>query len=209
VTPSQQVWIRNTNGPVAVVQGTGDMLAVTAEKSWRHSQPDAVELVPVTSERGVTICALWVAHERRCGAAGEYQLHGVRKNDVAVRFTVRLPRGREGRCLDDERRGGDRGCRAPVVANTLNGRILVHTSVGPVRANTVNGSIEAAMDALTGGDIELGNGERPRSRSCWPSGLNAVVDASTVNGRVETDFSLAVSGRISPRHIAARSAAVA
>ena len=200
VKPSQQVWIRNTNGPVAVVQGTGDMLAVTAEKSWRHSQPDAVELVPVTSERGVTICALWVAHERRCGAAGEYQLHGVRKNDVAVRFTVHLPRGVK---VDVSTMNGEvaiEGAAAPVVANTLNGRILVHTSVGPVRANTVNGSIEAAMDALTGGDIELGtvNGG---VTVVLPSGLNAVVDASTVNGRVETDFSLAVSGRISPRHM--------
>jgi hypothetical protein len=200
VKPSQQVWIRNTNGPVAVVQGTGDMLAVTAEKSWRHSEPNAVELVPVTSERGVTICALWVAHERRCGAEGEYELHGVRKNDVAVRFTVHLPRGVK---LDVSTMNGEvaiEGAAAPVVANTLNGRILVHTSVGPVRANTVNGSIEAAMDALTGGDIELGtvNGG---VTVVLPSGLNAAVDASTVNGRVETDFPLALTGKISPRHM--------
>jgi ribosomal protein S28E/S33 len=200
VKPSQQVWIRNTNGPVAVVQGTGDMLAVTAEKSWRHSEPNAVELVPVTSERGVTICALWVAHERRCGAEGEYELHGVRKNDVAVRFTVHLPRGVK---VDVSTMNGEvaiEGAAAPVVANTLNGRILVRTSVGPVRANTVNGSIEAAMDALTGGDIELGtvNGG---VTVMLPSGLNAVVDASTVNGRVETDFPLALTGKISPRHM--------
>src|SRR5882762_6126593 len=200
VTPSQQVWIRNTNGPVAVVQGTGDMLAVTAEKSWRHSQPDAVELVPVTSERGVTICALWVAHERRCGAEGEYQLHGVRKNDVAVRFTVHLPRGVK---VDVSTVNGEvaiEGAAAPVAATTVNGKILVHTTVGPVRANTVNGSIEAAMDALTGGDIELEtvNGS---VTAVLPSRLNAVVDAATVNGRVETDFPLAVTGKISPRHV--------
>src|SRR5260221_2963178 len=55
VTLSQQVWIRNTNGPVQVVQGAGDILEVSAEKSWRRSEPGAVQLVPVTSARGVTI----------------------------------------------------------------------------------------------------------------------------------------------------------
>ena len=200
VTRSQQVWIRNTNGPVQVVQGTGDTLDVTAEKSWRNSQPAAVELVPVTSERGVTICALWAARERRCGPGGEYQMSHVRKNDVAVRFTVHLPRGVK---VDVSTVNGDvaiEGAAAPVAATTVNGKILVHTSVGPVRANTVNGSVEAAMDALTGGDIELEtvNGA---VTAVLPSRLNAVVDAATVNGRVETDFPLAVTGKISPRHV--------
>src|SRR5258705_12615663 len=85
VCSSQQVWIRNTNGPVTVVAGDGPMLEVTAEKSWRHSEPAAVELVPVTSERGVTICALWSARDRRCGATGEHRMQEVRHNDVAGR----------------------------------------------------------------------------------------------------------------------------
>jgi putative adhesin len=200
VTVTQQVWIRNTNGPVAVVQGNGDVLEVTAEKSWRNSQPDAVELVPVTSERGVTICALWAAHERRCGEGGEYQLNGVQKNDVAVRFTVHLPRGVR---IDVSTANGEvaiEGAAAPVVANTLNGRVLVHTSVGPVKASTLNGSIEAAMDALTGGDIELET-KNGSITAMLPGSLNAVVDASTMNGRVETDFPLQLSGKISPRHV--------
>jgi len=200
VTPSQQVWIRNTNGPVAVVQGNGNMLEVTTEKSWRHSEPSSVEMVPVQSEQGVTICALWAARERRCGAGGDYQMSHVRKNDVAVRFTVHLPRGVK---VDVSTINGEvaiEGAAAPVAATTVNGRVLVHTTVGPVKASTVNGSIEASMDALTGGDIELEtvNGA---VTAVLPSGLNAVVDASTVNGRVETDFPLQLTGKISPRHV--------
>lgn len=200
VKPSQQVWIRNTNGPVEVVQGNGDMLEVTTEKSWRHSEPNSVEMVPVTSERGVTICALWTARERRCGAGGEYHMSHVRKNDVAVRFTVHLPRGVK---VDVSTVNGEvaiEGAAAPVAATTVNGRVLVHTTVGPVKASTVNGSIEASMDALTGGDIELEtvNGA---VTAVLPRGLNAVVDAATVNGRVETDFPLQVTGKISPRHV--------
>jgi len=200
VSTAQQVWIRNTNGPVEVVQGSGDVLEVTAEKSWRNSEPRAVQLVPVTSDGGVTICAVWEARESNCGAAGEYNLSHVHKNDVAVRFTVHLPRGVK---IDVSTINGEvviDGAAAPVVANTLNGKILVHTSVGPVQANTVNGSIEATMDALTGGNMELGtvNGT---VTAVLPSSLNAVVDASTVNGRVETEFALQVLGKINPRHV--------
>ena len=198
--PSQQVWIRNTNGPVEVVQGTGDQLQVISEKSWRHSQPSSVEMVPVASERGVTICALWAARERRCGAAGEYHMQSVRKNDVAVRFTVHLPRGVK---IDVSTVNGEvaiNGAAAPVAAATVNGRVVVHTSVGPVTASTVNGSIEASMDALTGGDMELEtiNGS---VTAVLPRSLNAIVDAETVNGRVDTDFPLQITGKISPRHV--------
>lgn len=200
VKSSQQVWIRNTNGPVAVVPGTGDMLEVITEKSWRNSAPSSVELVPVTTERGVTICALWAARERHCGATGEYEQRRVRKNDVAVRFTVRLPRGVK---IDVQTVNGEvaiEGAEAPVVANTINGKILVHTSVGPVTANTINGSIEASIDALTGGDIALGtvNG---RVTAVLPERLNAVLEASTVNGQVETEFPFQATGKITPRHV--------
>src|SRR5919198_4618057 len=63
VKPSQHVWIRNTNGPIDVVAGTGDSLVVQVEKSWRTSDPHSVELVPVVSGRGVTICAMWEARD--------------------------------------------------------------------------------------------------------------------------------------------------
>ncbi|HEX9610290.1 MAG TPA: DUF4097 family beta strand repeat-containing protein [Gemmatimonadales bacterium] len=200
VKASQQVWIRNTNGPIEVVQGTGDMLEVIAEKSWRHSNPSAVEIVAVPTARGVTICALWAARERRCADGGDYQLSRAHKTDVAVRFSVKLPRGVQ---LDVSTVNGGvaiDGAGAPVTAATVNGTIGVHTSVGPVKASTVNGRIEATMEALTGGDVELEtvNGS---VTAVLPAQLNAVLDAQTVNGRVETEIPLQMTGRISPRHV--------
>ena len=200
VKPSQHVWIRNTNGPIEVVAGSGDTLEVHAEKSWRHSSPGSVELVAVPTERGVTICALWEARERRCGDGGEYRLNGVHKNDVAVRFTVKLPHGVP---INVQTVNGPLeidGVSAPVEAATVNGRVLVTTAVGPVKATTVNGSIEAVMDDLTQGDVELTtvNGS---VTAALPPKLNATIDASTVNGRVETDFPVKITGKISTRHL--------
>jgi hypothetical protein len=197
---SQHVWIRNTNGPISVVAGTGNTLFVHAEKSWRQSSPSSVELVPVLTERGVTICALWEARERRCADGGDYRMNGVKKNDVAIRFTVELPAGipieastvNGGLEID--------GVSAPVEANTVNGRIMVNTSTGPVRANTVNGSIDAMMHNLTSGDVQLitVNGS---VNAGLPASINANIDASTVNGRVETDFPVKITGKISKTHL--------
>src|SRR5207245_918972 len=155
IKPTQRVWIRNTNGPIDVVAGTGDSLVIEAEKSWRNSDPQSVQLIPVLTERGLTVCALWDARERRCNEGGDYHISGVKKNDVAVRFTVQLPRNVP---VDASTVNGGLqidGVSAPVQAATVNGRIAVNTSTGPVTATTINGSIEANMQALTSGDVRL------------------------------------------------------
>jgi ribosomal protein S28E/S33 len=200
ITTSQRVWIRNTVGPIEVVSGEENFLEVIAEKSWRHSNPDQVQLVAVPTESGVTICALWEAREADCDDAGSYRQNRIRKNDVAVRFLVRLPRGVR---LDASTVNGEveiDGVSAPVDANTVNGRIIVRTAMGPINASTVNGSIEATMEALSGGDVELEtvNGS---VTAALPAKLAAMLDAETVNGRVDTDFPVQITGKISPRHL--------
>ena len=198
--PTQRVWIRNTNGPIDVVAGTGDSLVIRVEKSWRTSAPQTVQLVPVLTERGVTICAMWEAREQRCDDGGDYRLNGVKKNDVAVRFTVQVPRNvpinastvNGGLDID--------GVSAPVEAKTVNGRIAVNTSTGPVQAATTNGSIEANMQALTSGDVRLTTVNGSVSAGLPPK-INAHIDAETVNGRVQTDFAVKITGKFSTRHL--------
>jgi len=198
--PNQQVWIRNTNGPIEVVAGTGDSLEIHVEKSWRNSDPQSVQLVPVLTERGLTVCALWDARDRRCNEGGDYKMNGVKKNDVAVRFTVQLPRNVS---VDVSTVNGGLeigGVSAPVQAATINGRIDVSTSTGPVQATTVNGSIEANMQSLTSGDVRLTTVNGSVSAGL-PTHINANIDAETVNGRVQTDFPVKIVGKISPRHL--------
>jgi len=198
--PNQQVWIRNTNGPIEVVAGTGDSLLIHVEKSWRNSDPQSVQVVPVLSERGLTVCALWEARDRRCNEGGDYRISGPKKNDVAVRFTVELPRNVS---IDASTVNGGLeidGVSAPVQAATVNGRITVSTSTGPVQATTINGSIEANMQTLTSGDVRLTTVNGSVSAGL-PAHINANIDAETVNGRVQTDFPVKIVGKISPRHL--------
>ena len=200
VKPGQQVWIRNTNGPIEVVQGTGNQVEVIAEKSWHRSSPDQVQLISVPSEQGVTVCAVWKARESVCGDRGDYQQRDIRNNDVAVRFSVQLPRGVRldvstvnGRLLVD-------GATAGVQMSTVNGKIALHRAVGPVKAETVNGGVEAQLDAVGNGDVELEtvNGS---VTAIVPARVSALLEAETVSGRVETELPIQMTGKISPRHV--------
>lgn len=200
IKPSQHVWIRNTNGPIEVVGAEGDSVVIRVEKSWHMSDPQVVKIIPVSTERGLTVCAVWEARESRCDEGGEYHMNGVKKNDVAVRFTVELPKSVPVNASTVNGSLEIDGVSAPVEAATVNGRIAVSTSAGPVQATSVNGSIEANMHSLTGGDVRLTTVNGSVSAGL-PLQLNAEIDAETVNGRVETDFPVKIIGKITPRHL--------
>src|SRR6266550_1899344 len=135
IKPTQHVWIRNTNGQIEVVAGTGDSLVINVEKSWRNSDPQSVQLIPVLTERGLTVCAMWEARDQRCNEGGDYRMNGVKKNDVAVRFTVQLPRS------------------VPIDASTVNGGLEIDGVSAPVEAATVNGRVETDFPVKITGKI--------------------------------------------------------
>jgi DUF4097 and DUF4098 domain-containing protein YvlB len=123
---------------------------------------------------------------------------------VAVRFTVHLPRGVlvDASTVNGQVTVADAG--APVVAHTVNGAIHAATSQGPIKATTVNGSIEAAIGSLGregGVELQTVNGS---ITAVLPPDLNAHLEASTVNGRVETAYPVVVQGRVDPRHLTAQ-----
>ena len=201
VSPSQWLYLRSTLGAITVTGGTGDQVEVTAVKSWRRSDPQTVHVVAVRKNGSVTICALWETAGESCGPQGEYQQHGLRGNDVAVEFTVRVPRGVK---VDAHTVNGAvqmEGVDAPVAAATVNGGIDVSTARGPVSAATVNGHVDVAMRAFAGpGDVGLVTVNGAVSLAL-PANVDADVDASTVAGSIQTEFPLTVSGRFAGRRL--------
>src|SRR5438093_516709 len=83
----------------------------------------------------------------------------------------------------------------------VNGDIDAVAGSGDVEAQTVNGSIVASMgkamwtDAL---DFQTVNGGITLE---LPANLSTEVKASTVNGDIETDFPLTITGRFGPRRL--------
>ena len=203
VASSHWVWIRNTNGPVIVEGSDGDSVVVFADKSARRSDPDDVEIRVVEHEGTVTVCAVWDAAVMECGARGEYKMKNQKKSDVAVRFRVQLPHGVK---IDASTINGAvdvQGAQSAVAVATVNGQITA-SALGPVQANTVNGSIHATMHELPGAEpVELKtvNGS---IHAELPLRLNADLIASTVSGKINTELPMQIMGKVSPRNVKAR-----
>ncbi len=192
--------VRNINGRINVVGGTGETAEVTADKTWRRGTPEQVRIEMIRDGDNVTICAIW--HENvRCDADG-YQGRGRSdNNDVAVEFTVRLPRGVHAELHTVNGGLSVEGATGRVEARTVNGGVNVTSTAGPVSAQTTNGSITATMGT---GQLENDLSFRTVNGSITltlPPSINAQLEMRTVNGSLTSDFPITISGRMRPRAI--------
>jgi len=202
VAAGHAIEIKGINGGIEASGSSGDQVVVTAVKKGRRSDPSTVRIEVVEHAEGVTICAVYPSrddHPNECrpGEGGRMSNHD---NDVNVEFEVQVPAGVRfvGRTVN----GGikARGIRADAEAHTVNGGVEVEAA-GNARAETVNGGITARLGradwtgtlhfkTVNGGiDVHL------------PSSAAADVQAATVNGDIETDFPLTVTGKIGRRRL--------
>lgn len=196
--------IHNLNGAITVEAASGDQVEVRAEKRWRRGDPRDVRFETVRDGDNVVICALWTERST-CDRDGAHMRGhsdgGNDRNDVSVRFTVRLPAGVKVRAQTVNGAIDVSGARSEVVARTVNGRVDATTAAGPVDAETVNGGITVRMESLNAeGDMkfETVNGS---VRIEAPANLAAELSMSTVNGSLTSDFPLTVQGRLSKHRI--------
>ncbi|HSD66097.1 MAG TPA: DUF4097 family beta strand repeat-containing protein [Vicinamibacteria bacterium] len=201
VAAGAAVEIKGVNGAIVATGTPGGEVDVTATKKGRKSDPAGVEIAVVEHAGGVTICAVYPSsgtpNECRPGEGGRMN---TRNNDVNVEFRVKVPAGVRfvGRTVN----GGIEasGIAADAEAHTVNGGVALDAA-GTARAQTVNGGITARLGRAdwTGAlNLKTVNGGID---VVMPAGLNADVKASTVNGDIQTDFPLTVTGRISRRKI--------
>ena len=196
VAPGHWVWIRNTVGSVRVEAAKGDSLEVVAVKTRRRSDAASVRIETVKTADGIAICALWARGGGHCGPGDDYKSSSPHRNDVAVDFTVRLPKRVRLGASTVSGAVHVANATAPLVLASINGEVDAETSAGPVRATSVNGSVRARVRAFGDtGEVSLltVNGEATAE---LPARLDADVEASTVNGAIETDYPLAVTGKL-------------
>jgi DUF4097 and DUF4098 domain-containing protein YvlB len=202
VTSGQTLEIKGINGDVrAVASLTGDA-EVTAVKSARRSNPADVRIEVVPHAGGVTICAVYPSPDsepNRC-EPGATSRSRTQNNDTTVRFDVQVPAGVNfightvNGSVEAESLNGD------AEGYTVNGSVKLSTT-GLAIAKTVNGSINATMgraDWTNGAKFSTVNGGITLH---VPSYLSAELNASTLNGEIETDFPITVTGEVSRRRL--------
>ena len=201
VAAGATVEIKGVNGGIVATGTPGSSVEVSAIKKGRKSDPAGVKVEVVEHAGGVTICAVYPStgapNECKPGEGGRMS---VRDNDVNVEFKVTVPTGVRfvGRTVN----GGIEasGITADAEAHTVNGGVALEAT-GAAWAETVNGGITARLGSTdwTGAlNLKTVNGGIEMT---MPEGLSADVKASTVNGEIQTDFPLTVTGRISRRKL--------
>jgi hypothetical protein len=193
----KSIEIKGVNGNIDATLASGNTVEVTAVKRARRSDPDEVKIEVIEHEGGVTVCAKYPdagGDRNTCEPGGGGSSH-THNNDVEVHFTVRVPAGIRfvGRTVN----GGiiADGLRGPIKAESVNGSIHFSTT-GYGTATTVNGSIDASLGTGTWPEpleFTTVNGEITLS---LPADIGAELRASSVNGEIESAFPLTVRGKI-------------
>src|SRR5882762_6489810 len=178
--------VKGVDGDVRAVLATGGEAFVNARKHSRRSDPDEVEIKVVESDDGITICAVYPtprrAREENSCEPGDRWHSNTDNNDVTVDFEVQVPAGVEfnGQTVNGEMRA--EGLRGDVRASSVNGSVRV-TTTGVAEASTVNGTVNAGITLIL------------------PGKLDTEIRANTVNGDIETDWPLTITGRFSNRRL--------
>jgi DUF4097 and DUF4098 domain-containing protein YvlB len=204
LAPGKRLEIKGVNGSIRATLASGTQAMVDARKSARRSDPDEVKIVTVPFDGGVTICAVYPTgrNARRDNSCepGDSWHSSTDNNDVTVDFTVRVPAGV---IFDGETVNGDvdaHGLKGDAEVRTVNGSVDVSTS-GLAEASTVNGSIRAAMGRADWTDEMRFSTVNGGITLTLPPDVSTEVRAETVNGDMESDFPLTVTGKFGPRRL--------
>ncbi len=204
LAPGKRLEIKGVNGDIRAAGTGGAEAQVDAIKRARRSDPEDVEVRVVEHADGVTICALYptprrARRENTCEPGDEWH-SSTEDNDVKVHFTVSVPAGVEfhGRTVN-----GDvdaESLKADTRVSTVNGSVQVSTT-GLAEASTVNGSVYVTMGrADWTGDLEFSTVNGGITLNL-PAHLDTDVRATTVNGDLQSDYPVTVTGRFGPRRM--------
>jgi hypothetical protein len=196
--------VKGINGRITAEGTSGrEVVVVATKRAGRHGDADAVRIVTVPSEDGMTICAVYPTPRGRPENTCEPGRDGHssnENNDTEVAFTVRVPQGV--RFAGSTVNGGvsATGLTADAEARTVNGSVTVETR-GTAEAQTVNGKVSVVMGrADWSGPVHLATVNGGLTVTL-PASADIDVRAQTVSGDLDSDFPMTVKGRWGPRRM--------
>jgi DUF4097 and DUF4098 domain-containing protein YvlB len=206
-TPSirsgQRLSISNIDGNITVTQGRNERAEIVAHKVVRKGNGELVKAVLEETSNGYRVCTVYLEDARDNRGCNDGNHHGNGYNrreplDVDMKYEVRLPAGVQLTANSVDGSIDARGIDTPSTLRTVDGDIL-YEGVAPEMLNSVDGKITATITntdwrhtvALRSvdGDIDV----------TLPRGINTRVSGHTVDGKIDSDFPVTVSGKWGPQ----------
>lgn len=198
--------VENLNGGITVGAAGGDNVEVTATKHWRQGDPSVVRFETKKfgpSEESVLICALW-GDRSTCGEHGDGSRggdRGTRNNDVSVEFRVLVPKGVKVAVTTVNGTVSVEGATSDVDARTVNGEVAVNSTGGHMSATNVNGGVRATLGHLDNDGTMMFKTVNGSVSVEVPGDFGADVEMATINGSLNTNFEMTLTGRMDPHHL--------
>ena len=202
IAPGQLIEIKGVNGNIRAESTDSHDVEVFAEKTSLGSDPSEVRIKVIDNGNGMTICAVYPSKDGRTSDChpGELGRLNPRDSDVKVDFVVRVPNGVRftGRTVN----GGIEAdhLNADVGAHTVNGKIVLSTSATAV-AETTNGSIRATLGTTSWTGIRRFETVNGSIELELPPDSTTELAASTMNGRISSDFPVTIRGHVGYRTV--------
>lgn len=189
--------IKNVSGDIKVIGTSEGGVTVIGTKKGRN--PEQVEIVDKSSERGVDVSVEYPDCNNGCNAS--------------VDFEVRVPRSMNFNFDKLATASGDvslEGVQGTIKASTASGDVTMKNVSGTIKGSSASGDVritEASGEvnaSTASGDVDVtitrleGTGNMSFSSASGdvevrlPSNLEAEVSMSTVSGEVKTDFAIEV-----------------
>jgi len=188
--------LNGINGEIVAVPGTGGEVVVTADKIGHQHDPALVKIEVRQDANGITICAEYPGQSSPCRPLG--LSFKERANDVEVNFHVSVPAGVKFAANNVNGAVRVRRLNGAVKAHTVNGACEIETA-GSGEASTVNGAVRASIGRLSPQDQLSFKTVNGGITLMLPADVSAEVSSSTVNGSIQSDFPITMSGRWGPR----------
>jgi len=172
--------LENVNGRIEISGWSRDEVVIEAVKHGKTRE--SVEAVKIEVETRPDHIAIHTEHPAKW--------FWWKDDCVSVDYTIQVPQ--RARLKNVESVNGKiviEGVGGDIKATTVNGEIRTEGAAGNVKLSTVNGKIATELAALGGGQsvsLATVNGQ---IEATLPANADAEVSASTVNGRITSEYS--------------------
>lgn len=198
----QLLAVSNIDGRIVVTQGRGESASIVAHKTVHHGNGDLVKAVLEETSDGYRVCTVYLDDVGETATCDHRNRGGHRDRDepldVDMAYEVRLPAGVR---LAVNSVDGDiaaHGIDTPATLRTVDGAIDFD-GVAPESINTVDGDITATI-ANADWDHSLAVRSVDGAISLTlPAGISAEVSGRTVDGKLDSDFPLTLTGKWGPQ----------